>query len=123
MNWDDISDKNGIAHYGFALAIDHKNPNRAWVIPAQSDELRVPHDLALCVCRTEDAGQTWQPLREGLPQNHCFDIVFRHSFDNLGDIMAFGTTTGNLYLSENEGEVWQNLSYSLARIDSVRFIK
>lgn len=123
MNWDDVSDKNGIANYGFALAIDPKNPNRAWVIPAQSDELRIPHDLALCVCRTEDAGQTWQPLREGLPQNHCFDIVFRHSFDNLGDIMAFGTTTGNVYMSENGGEAWHCLSHNLARIDAVRFLK
>lgn len=123
LNWDDVSDKNGIANYGFALAIDQQNPNRAWVIPAQSDELRIPHDLALCVCRTEDAGQTWQPLREGLPQNHCFDIVFRHSFDNLGDIMAFGTTTGNLYLSENGGEAWRCLSHNLARIDVVRFLK
>jgi photosystem II stability/assembly factor-like uncharacterized protein len=122
MKWDDVSDKNGIAHYGFALAIDLKNANRAWVIPAQSDELRVPHDLALCVCRTEDGGQTWQPLRDGLPQNHSFDIVFRHSFDNFGDILAFGTTTGNLYLSENGGEVWQCLSHNLARIDAVRFV-
>ena len=120
--WTDVSDKNGIAHYGFALAIDPKNPNRAWVIPAESDEMRVPHDLALCVCRTEDGGQTWQPLREGLPQNHCFDIVFRHSFDNLGETMAFGTTTGNLYVSENGGEAWQCLSHNLARIDSVRFV-
>ena len=122
LKWDDVSDKNGIAHYGFALAIDHNNPNRAWVIPAQSDELRVPHDLALCVCRTEDGGQTWQPLREGLPQKHSFDIVFRHSFDNLGGILAFGTTTGNLYLSENGGDTWQCLSHNLARIDVVRFV-
>jgi photosystem II stability/assembly factor-like uncharacterized protein len=46
-NWTDVTDKNGIANYGFALAIDHENPNRAWVIPALSDEMRVPHDLAL----------------------------------------------------------------------------
>ncbi|MBL7813852.1 MAG: exo-alpha-sialidase [Saprospiraceae bacterium] len=120
--WDDVTDKNGIADYGFALAIDHENPQRAWVIPAKSDELRVPHDLALCVCRTEDGGQTWRQLRNGLPQNHIFDIVFRHSFHNLGDILAFGTTTGNLYLSENGGDDWQCLSNYLARIDSVLFL-
>ncbi len=122
MTWDDVSDKNGIAHYGFALAIDPKNPNRAWVIPAQSDQQRVPHDLAFCVCRTEDAGQTWQQLRQGLPQKHSFDIVFRHSFDNLGDILAFGTTTGNLYLSDNAGDSWRCVSHNLARIDAVRFV-
>jgi photosystem II stability/assembly factor-like uncharacterized protein len=121
--WDDITDKNGIANYGFALAIDDKNPNRAWVIPAQSDELRIPHDLALCVCRTDDAGQTWQPLCKGLPQKHCFDIVFRHAFDRMGSILAFGTTTGNLYISENDGDNWQLLSGNLPRIDSVLFVR
>ena len=75
LNWVDVSDKNGIANYGFALAIDIKNPLRAWVIPAISDEIRVAHDLALCVCRTEDGGETWQQLRNGLPQNHCM-ILF-----------------------------------------------
>lgn len=120
-NWTDVTDKNGIANYGFALAIDPKNPNRAWVIPALSDEMRVPHDLALCVCRTDDGGETWQQLREGLPQHHCFDIVFRHAFSINNQTLAFGTTTGNLFLSENEGESWRCLSSHLPRIDAVIF--
>ena len=122
-NWNDVSDKNGLANYGFALAIDLKNPNRAWVIPALSDEMRIPKDLALCVCRTEDAGQTWQVLREGLPQNHCFDIVFRHAFAIDNQTLAFGTTTGNLFISENEGNTWRCLSNNLPRIDAVIFVK
>lgn len=121
LNWDDISDKKGIAHYGFALAIDSDNPLRAWVIPAMSDEMRVAHDLALCVCRTDDGGRTWQYLRNGLPQKHCFDIVFRHSLHNTGSTLAFGTTTGNLYLSEDAGDSWYCLSHNLPRIDSVLF--
>ena len=123
FNWDDVSDKNGIAHYGFALAIDNKNPLRAWVIPAVSDEIRVAHDLALCVCRTEDGGQTWQQLRNGLPQEYCFDIVFRHSLSIMDSTLAFGTTTGNLYISEDWGDSWHCLSHHLPRIDSVTFVK
>jgi photosystem II stability/assembly factor-like uncharacterized protein len=121
--WDDITDKNGIANYGFALAIDAKNASRAWVIPAQSDELRIPHDLALCVCRTEDGGQTWQSLRKGLLQKHCFDIVFRHAFDIIDSTLAFGTTTGNLYVSEDFGDNWTLISGNLPRIDVVLFTK
>ena len=120
--WEDVSDTNGMAHYGFALAIDHQNPLIAWVIPAQSDEMRVPHDLALCVCRTDDGGQTWQELRNGLPQFPCFDIVFRHSLDISDETLAFGTTTGNLYLSENGGDSWCCMNHHLARIDVVKFI-
>ena len=123
LNWVDVSDKNGIANYGFALAIDNKNPLRAWVIPAISDEIRVAHDLALCVCRTEDGGKTWQQLRNGLPQNHCFDIVFRHSLSIMDSTLAFGTTTGNLYISENWGDSWTCLNHNLPRIDSVMFVK
>ncbi len=119
--WDNVTDPLGVANYGFALAIDHDDPLRAWVIPAVSDEERVPHELALCVCRTEDGGKSWTPLRRGLPQAHCFDIVFRHSLARSGKTLAFGTTGGNLYLSENDGDDWLCLSNSLARVDYVAF--
>ncbi len=118
-NWQDVSGKDGFPYYGFALAIDHADPRRAWVIPAISDEERTAFDLALCVCRTEDGGRNWQAQRNGLPQEYCFDIVFRHSFFREGNCMAFGTTTGNVYLSEDEGAHWQCLSHSLARVESL----
>lgn len=120
-SWDNVTDKNGLADYGFALAIDPKDPERAWVIPAISDEVRVAQDLALCVCRTEDGGKSWQALRNGLPQSHSFDIVFRHSFCNHGERLAFGTTTGNLFLSEDGGVNWRCLSHHLPRVDSLIF--
>ncbi len=118
-NWQLISDKEGIANYGFALAIDHQNPDRAWVIPAVSDEIRIAPNQALAVCRTEDGGKTWQSLTKGLPQDHCFDIVFRHALAISGDTLVFGTTTGNIYLSDNKGEEWSCLSNNLARVDCV----
>ena len=74
-NWENVTGKNGFPDYGFALAIDHGNPERAWVIPAVSDTTRIAVNLALCVCRTDDGGKNWTALREGLPQDHCFDIV------------------------------------------------
>ena len=117
--WNDVTDKNGLANYGFALAIDDENPLRAWVIPAVSDVERVAPDLSLVVCRTEDGGQTWQPLRHGLPQEACFDIVFRHSLVRKNGLLVFGTTTGNLYLSNNDGETWNCISNNLARVDYV----
>jgi len=119
QTWKDVSGPDGFPYYGFALGIDHDNPDRAWVIPAISDEMRVAHDLSLCVCRTEDAGQTWQALRNGLPQDHCFDIVFRHSLAVHQEKLVFGTTTGNLFLSENGGDNWEVLSSFLPRVDSV----
>ncbi len=119
--WHNVAAKDGLPDYGFALAIDHHNPERAWVIPAVSDEVRVAHNLALAVCRTEDGGRSWQQLRQGLPQHNCFDIAFRHSFDIDNERLAFGTTAGNLFLSEDYGDSWQCLSNYLARVDVVAF--
>lgn len=120
-SWMNVSETDGLAQYGFALAIDHTNPRRAWVIPAISDEVRVAPEMALSVCSTEDAGQTWTQSRIGLPQSFSFDIVFRHAFVIQDNVLAFGTTTGNLYLSEDYGNSWQCISSNLARIDCLNF--
>lgn len=121
-NWVDISDKSGIAHYGFALAIDHNNPERAWVIPAISDELRLAPNQALSVCHTKDGGKSWNTLTNGLPQENCFDIVFRHALAIQKETLVFGTTTGNIFLSENYGQDWVCLSHHLARVDCVSLV-
>ncbi len=120
--WDDVTDVDGPAKFGFAVAVDHNNPEQAWVVPAVSDEVRVAVDGALCVCRTDDGGATWNNFREGLPQQNCYDIVFRHALDNTGDTLAFGTTTGNLFLSNNKGESWETISHNLPMIYSTAFI-
>ncbi|MEM1119558.1 MAG: glycosyl hydrolase [Bacteroidota bacterium] len=121
-NWQLVSNSNRIPHYGFALAIDHQNPERAWVIPATSDEVRIAPNKALTVCRTDDGGETWQALTSGLPQENCFDIVFRHSLAISKNVLAFGTTTGNIYLSEDQGENWTCLTNNIARVDCVMLV-
>ena len=102
--WTDVTAKEGPAKFGFAIAVDQQNPDQAWVAPAVSDEVRVAVEGALCICRTDDGGSTWKELRRGLPQHDCYDIVFRHALDNDGDQLAFGTTTGNLFYSNNRGD-------------------
>jgi len=101
MDWKDVS---GPLNYGFAIAVDEIDPLKAWIIPAVSDEIRVAPDLALRVCYTDNGGQSWQELKDGLPQKNCFDLIFRHSFVKKNQSLAFGSTTGNLYLSANEGQ-------------------
>ena len=120
-HWDDVTDKKGVANYGFALAIDNADCNRAWVIPATSDQLRVAVNQSLCVCRTDDGGKTWKAFREGLPQDSSFDIVLRHSFANQGETMVFGTNTGNLFVSENDGESWVAINNYLPTIFALCF--
>jgi photosystem II stability/assembly factor-like uncharacterized protein len=76
---------------------------------------------ALVVCRTEDGGETWQELRNGLPQSHCYDIVFRHALDITGSRLAFGTTTGSVYVSDDRGDQWSCLGDHFPGVLSVRF--
>lgn len=118
LHWNDVS---GPLKYGFAIAVDELDPLKAWTIPAVSDEVRVAPDLALQVCYTDNGGQSWQYLNDGLPQEYCFDIVFRHSFIKKNNFLAFGTTTGNLYFSENNGRSWTSIANNLSRIDCISF--
>ena len=120
-NWDDISQAEGPARFGFALAVADDNPHQAWVCPANSDTTRTAIKGALCICRTDDGGKTWKNLRNGLPQENCYDIVYRHALASSGDSVAFGTTTGNLFFSPDRGESWQTLNNYLPMIYSIQF--
>jgi hypothetical protein len=48
-------------------------------------------------------------------------IVHRHALDNRDDIVAFGSTTGHLYLSEDRGDSWTAASQNRPPIYAVRF--
>jgi hypothetical protein len=41
--------------------------------------------------------------------------------DINGDVLAFGSTTGNLYVSEDRGDTWTVVSNNLPPVYSVRF--
>lgn len=109
--------------FGFAVAVHPKNPELAWFVPAVKDECRVPVDAELVVARTRDGGKTFDVLRKGLPQEHAYDLVYRHCLDvdESGERLAFGSTTGGLWLSEDQGDSWRCLSTQLPPIHCVRF--
>ncbi len=119
QTWTDVSE--GPVKFGFPIVVDAKDPDTAWVVPGVSDEQRMAVDGALFVGRTEDGGKTWQHLRNGLPQENCYDIVFRHALDLDGDRLVFGSTCGNLFYSENRGDSWESLGNYFPPIYSVRF--
>ncbi len=119
--WEDVSQPEGPARFGFALAVAEDNPEQAWVCPANSDTTRTAIKGALCICRTDDGGKTWKNLHKGLPQKDCFDIVYRHALAASGDSLVFGTTTGNLFFSPDRGESWQVINNYLPMVYSTQF--
>jgi len=120
-NWTNISQPGGPAYFGFAIAVAEDNPAQAWVAPANSDMTRTAVNHSLCICRTDDGGKTWTEQKNGLPQETCFDIVYRHALASSGDAVVFGTTTGNLFYSPDRGDSWQVLNNYLPMVYSVQF--
>lgn len=119
--WRQVSKPDQGVHFGFPIAADGEDGRVAWVVPGRSDNQRMAIDGALFVARTRDGGDSWEQLREGLPQENAYDVVLRHALGNIGDLLAFGTTTGNLYVSENRGDSWRCVANNLPPIYSVRF--
>ena len=62
------------------MVIDEDDIDKAWVIPAQSDNFRMPYQNKLAVYTTNNGGKYWQALRNGLPQEAAFDLVLRDAF-------------------------------------------
>lgn len=111
--------------FGFAVAVHPADADTAWFIPSVKDEKRYPSEGRVVVNRTRDGGKTFQTLTRGLPQEHAYDLVYRHALDidETGDRLAFGSTTGSLWMSENAGDSWQTLSSNLPPVYAVRFEK
>ena len=113
------------AKFGFAVAAHPSDPETAWFVPAVKDERRIAVDAALCVARTRDGGESFEVLRHGLPQRHAYDLVWRHALDvdASGEQLAFGSTTGGLWVSEDAGDTWTALDARLPPVAVVRFAR
>lgn len=109
--------------FGFAVAVHPRDPHTAWFVPAVKDECRVPVDGRLVVARTRDGGATFQTLAAGLPQRDAYDLVYRHglAIDSGGERLAFGSTSGGLWTSDDQGERWQAAEARLPPVHAVVF--
>jgi hypothetical protein len=116
-SWEEIKDVPP-STFGFAVAVHPSDPDKAWFVPAVKDECRVPADGKFVVNRTTDGGRTFETVREGLPQRSAYDLVFRHALDidDTGERLVVGSTTGNLWVSEDQGSSWQGISHHLPPI-------
>lgn len=111
------------SNFGFAAAVHPHDSNTAWFVPAVDDDSRIPVDGQLVVSRTHDGGGSFEVLREGLPQHHAYDLVFRHALDvdQTGYRLVMGSTTGSLWVSEDGGDSWITVSTHLPPVYCTRF--
>jgi hypothetical protein len=121
-SWHEVADV-APSTFGFAVAVHPSRPDTAWFVPAIKDERRVPVDGKLVVTRTTNGGKTFTACANGLPQDHAYDLVYRHALDvdGTGDTLMLGSTTGSLWVSEDGGDRWQTVSTHLPPVHCVRF--
>jgi photosystem II stability/assembly factor-like uncharacterized protein len=76
------------------------------------------------VYETRDAGATWTPRGEGLPQQHAYLTVLRQAFDRAGAgdelELYFGATSGDVFGSGDGGGTWAPVARHLPPVYSVR---
>lgn len=109
--------------FGFPVVVHPRDPDTAWFLPEIKDEKRIPVDGRLVVNRTRDGGRSFETLTRGLPQEHAYDIVYRHALaiDATGERLAFGSTTGGVWVSEDQGDSWTCVSHHLPPVYAVEF--
>ncbi len=120
--WQSIED--GLpSSFGFPAAAHPRDPDVLFLLPLNGAEQgRYVPDASAAVWRTRDGGQTWQDLREGLPQRNAYFGVLRQamatdSLDRAG--VYFGTSSGELYASADEGDSWACIASHLPPVYSV----
>jgi photosystem II stability/assembly factor-like uncharacterized protein len=109
--------------FGFPIVAHPHRPGTAYVYPLVSDEHRIPPEGRSRVYRTEDAGASWQPVAAGLPQQHVYGTVLRDALtvdDATPAGVYFGTRTGDVFASRDEGDSWTAVANYLADVLVVR---
>ena len=108
--------------FGFAAATHPHDRDTFYVIPLDPGHGRTMPDGHAAVWRTRDAGSSWQQLDKGLPQENAYVGVLREGMaidahDEPG--LYFGTSTGQLYASTDEGDSWDQIGGLFPGITSV----
>jgi photosystem II stability/assembly factor-like uncharacterized protein len=129
-NWERLEDNGLPSSFGFPIAINHLKPGMAFVIPEDSvrgteGEVgggdRVTTGGRLGVYRTEDGGQSWELATNGLPEQAWVEVLREGMASDRSDPVGiyFGTKSGSIFVSPNEGEEWIEAARHLPAVLSV----
>jgi photosystem II stability/assembly factor-like uncharacterized protein len=121
QSWTEITE--GLpTEFGFAAAVHPHDRDTFFVIPLDPGHGRTMPDGKATVWRTQDAGSSWQPMRDGLPQQDAHLGVLRQGLAaDTHDVPGyyFGTSTGQVFASADDGESWTEIASYLPGISSV----
>jgi photosystem II stability/assembly factor-like uncharacterized protein len=120
--WNDIG-KALPSDFGFPVVVHPHRPGTAYVFPLRGDFDRIPADAKCRVYRTTDAGESWEELSDGLPDEPTYFSVLRDAMcaddgDPAG--LYVGTRTGEVFASADEGETWSSIARHLPDVLCLR---
>jgi photosystem II stability/assembly factor-like uncharacterized protein len=125
--WTRIGDNmpRAIGDIGFPIELHPRDPDTAWVFPMDGTEVwpRTSVDGRPAAYVTRDAGETWAAQSGGLPERAWFTVKRQAMTTDDGDPVGvyFGTTSGEVWGSADEGESWSCLAQHLPEIYSVEW--
>ncbi|NTV71166.1 MAG: glycosyl hydrolase [Azonexaceae bacterium] len=113
-----------VGDIGFPIVVHPHDDNTAWVFPMDGTEVwpRTSPGGHPAVYATHDGGETWQRHSNGMPAEQAWWTVKRQAMaaDRQATVgLYFGTTSGELWKSSDEGQQWECLARHLPEIYSV----
>ena len=110
-----------VGDIGFPMVVHPRDARTAWVFPMDGGTVwpRTSPEGKPAVYVTRNGGSTWQRQGAGLPPKHAWWTVKRQAMcadarDPVG--LYFGTTSGELWMSGDEGRKWRCLARHLPEI-------
>jgi photosystem II stability/assembly factor-like uncharacterized protein len=124
-SWEDITA--GLpSTFGFPIRVHPRDPDTIWVLPLNGDAVgRFPPEARAAVWKSVDGGASWQAKTAGLPEQAYFTVLRQAMAGDSGDPagLYFGTNTGSVFASRDEGESWEEVVRHLPTILSVEVLE
>ncbi len=108
--------------FGFPILVHPHDPDTIYVVPLDAATRTCPGG-APGVWRSENGGDSWKKVSQGLPRRESYFTVLRDAMDIdelSSPALYFGTTTGQLWIGRDGGERWECLFDSLPPINCVK---
>jgi photosystem II stability/assembly factor-like uncharacterized protein len=100
-SWERLEGNGLPSGFGFGLALDPNDPDRAFVIPEEGAENRVTCDGRLGIYATADAGASWELTVAAEP---AWAAVLREGMSSDAEAVYAGSQSGHVY-ALRDGEV------------------